>query len=221
MTLKNTWAPGEQFFSSDANAVATQVNINTANVAAAESAAEAAQSTATAAGTAASGKYTKPGGGVPATDLSTAVQDELTAAGTAYQKPGGGIPKTDMATAVQTSLGKADTAYQAPAVVGAGATQAAARDAIQTLSLVQAAKTPDLLVTGAVTVDGNDLVTSAAVVWPDGSVGTLTITSRDSNSAVLGYNITYGSPVTKTFTQPTITRNTNGVATNVPAIVVT
>jgi hypothetical protein len=58
------------------------------------------------------------------------------------------------------------------------------------------------------------------VQWPDGSPGTLTITSRDANGAVLAYNITYGSPVTKTFTQPTITRNANGAATNVPQIVV-
>lgn len=98
---------------------------------------------------------------------------------------------------------------------------AAARAVIETLGLVQAAKNPDLLVTGAVTVDGNDLITSAAVAWPDGTVGTLTITSRDANDAVLAYNITYGSPVTKTYTQPAITRNANGAATNVPAIVVT
>ena len=31
---------------------------------------------------------------------------------TAYQKPSGGIPKSDLASAVQTSLGKADTALQ-------------------------------------------------------------------------------------------------------------
>ena len=31
---------------------------------------------------------------------------------------------------------------------------------------------------------------------------------------------TYGSPVTKTYTQPTITRNAAGAATNVPQIVV-
>ncbi|MBD1541844.1 hypothetical protein G9E11_06190 [Arthrobacter sp. IA7] len=48
----------------------------------------------------------------------------------------------------------------------------------------------------------------------------MTITSRDANNAVLGYDITYGSPVTKTFTQPTITRNAAGAATNVPQIVV-
>lgn len=88
------------------------------------------------------------------------------------------------------------------------------------IGLVQAAKNPDLLIVGAVTLDGSDLVTSAAVVWPNGQPGTLTITSRDNTGAVLAYNITYGSPVTKTFTQPTITRNANGAATNVPQIVV-
>lgn len=89
------------------------------------------------------------------------------------------------------------------------------------LGFVAAAKNPDVLVTGAITVDGSDLITSAAVIWPDGKPGTLTITSRDANGAVLAYNITYGSPVTRTYTQPTITRNANGAATNVPAIVVT
>lgn len=86
--------------------------------------------------------------------------------------------------------------------------------------LVQLAKNPDTIITGAVAVDGNNLVTSAAVVWPDGSPGTMTITARDANNAVLAYNITYGSPVTKTYTQPTITRNSAGAATNVPQIVV-
>jgi hypothetical protein len=82
------------------------------------------------------------------------------------------------------------------------------------------AKNPDLLVTGVVSVDANNLVTTAAVVWPDNTPGTLTITSRDALGAVLSYNITYGSPVTATYTQPTITRNASGAATNVPAIVV-
>jgi hypothetical protein len=86
--------------------------------------------------------------------------------------------------------------------------------------LIQLAKNPDTHIAGAVTVDSSDLVTSAVVQWPDGSPGTLTITSRDTTGAVLAYNITYGSPVTKTFTQPTITRNSNGAATNVPQIVV-
>ena len=33
---------------------------------------------------------------------------------TYYEKPSGGIPKSDLASAVQTSLGKADSAYQKP-----------------------------------------------------------------------------------------------------------
>ncbi|QFG09574.1 hypothetical protein HYQ00_gp30 [Arthrobacter phage TripleJ] len=88
------------------------------------------------------------------------------------------------------------------------------------VGLVQAAKNPDLLIAGAVTLDGSDQVTSAVVQWPDGTPGTLTITARHATGAVTAYNITYGSPVTKTFTQPTITRNSNGAATNVPQIVV-
>lgn len=101
--------------------------------------------------------------------------------------------------------------YQAPNETALSATYA---------KYVQLAKNPDTLIAGAVTLDGSDLVTSAAVEWPNGSPGTLTITSRDANGAVLAYNITYGSPVTATYTQPTITRNANGAATNVPQIVV-
>jgi len=115
--------------------------------------------------------------------------------------------------------GVADDASVEALVADTGSDTRAALNATY-VGLVQAAKNPDLLIAGAVTVDGADLVTSAAVEWPDGSPGTLTITARDANSAVTNYNITYGSPVTKTFTQPTITRNANGAATNVPQIVV-
>ena len=90
------------------------------------------------------GTYSKPSGGIPKTDLASAVQTSLGKADTAlqsytetdpiftasaaygitssnisswnakgtYSKPSGGIPKTDLASAVQTSLGKADTALQ-------------------------------------------------------------------------------------------------------------
>ena len=59
--------------------------------------------------------YVKPSGGIPKTDLASAVQTSLGKADSAYQLPSGGIPKTDLASSVQTSLGKADTAYQKPA----------------------------------------------------------------------------------------------------------
>lgn len=62
-------------------------------------------------------KYTKPGTGIPASDLAAAVQTSLGKADNAYQKPGTGIPKSDLAEGVQTSLGKADTAIQSLAPV--------------------------------------------------------------------------------------------------------
>jgi lysophospholipase L1-like esterase len=53
------------------------------------------------------------------TDISTAkstADQALTAANEAYTKPGTGIPATDLASSVQTSLGKADTALQSAPV---------------------------------------------------------------------------------------------------------
>ena len=56
--------------------------------------------------------YSKPGGGIPKADLSSAVQALLTLAGTAYQKPEGGVGMTDLSAAVQALLGKASSAVQ-------------------------------------------------------------------------------------------------------------
>ncbi len=90
------------------------------------------------------------------------------------------------------------------------------------VSLASAAKNPDLLVVGNITRDANQAVTSADVVWPDGKPGTFTALTLSTAfpGAVDSYKITYGSPVTKTFTQPDITRNSAGAATTVPQIVV-
>ena len=46
------------------------------------------------------GKYSKPTGGIPKSDLASAVKTSLEKADTAYQKPTGGIPKTDLAEGV-------------------------------------------------------------------------------------------------------------------------
>ncbi|WP_209742773.1 hypothetical protein [Arthrobacter sp. PvP023] len=85
---------------------------------------------------------------------------------------------------------------------------------------VQLAKNPELLIAGAVTrADG--LVTSADVEWPDGQPGTYTPTySAAFPGAVDSYTITHGSPVTETYTQPAITRDSTGAAINVTQIVV-
>lgn len=90
------------------------------------------------------------------------------------------------------------------------------------LGLVQAAKNPDTIITGAITRNGDGAVTSAAVVWPNGVPGTFTADTLSTAfpGAIDGYHITYGSPVTATFTQPTLTRDASGAAITVPAIVV-
>lgn len=87
----------------------------------------------------------------------------------------------------------------------------------------QLARNPDALVAGTVTRDSNGAATSAPVVWPDGSPGTYTATTLSSAfpGAVDAYTITYGSPVTATYTQPAVTRDSvTGAVTVVPAITV-
>ncbi|WP_378144827.1 hypothetical protein ACFJGV_15220 [Cnuibacter sp. UC19_7] len=89
-------------------------------------------------------------------------------------------------------------------------------------TLKQWARNPDMLIAGTVTRDSNGAATSAPVTWPDGSPGTYTADTVSTTfpGAVDAYHITYGSPVTKTFTQPAVTRNAAGAPTNVPQIVV-
>ena len=61
---------------------------------------------------AAANAYVKPSGGIPLSDLASAVQVSLGKADNAYTKPSGGIPLSDLASSVQVSLGKADSALQ-------------------------------------------------------------------------------------------------------------
>jgi hypothetical protein len=77
-------------------------------------------------------------------------------------------------------------------------------------------KNPDLLIVGSITRNSNDVVTSAAVVWPDGTTGTFTTDTINSTfQAIDAYHISYGST---TYYQDAITRNANGAAITVPAI---
>lgn len=46
------------------------------------------------------GTYSKPSGGIPSSDMASAVQTSLGKADTAYQKPSGGIPASDLASGV-------------------------------------------------------------------------------------------------------------------------
>ena len=78
------------------------------------------------------GTYSKPSGGIPASDTASGVQTSLGKADTAYQKPSGGIPSTDLASAVQTSLGKADSALQSSDIDGTLSVTGKAADAKKT-----------------------------------------------------------------------------------------
>lgn len=81
------------------------------------------------------------------------------------------------------------------------------------------ARTPEALIVGTITRDGNGAPTSAAVAWPDGKAGTFTGTpSAAFPGALDAYTITYGSPLIRTYTQPAVTRDAAGNITNQPAI---
>lgn len=120
---------------------------------------------------------------------------------------------TDAGTPGKNAL-KASTQTLARAAIDA----AGVKDAYKVL-----ARNPDGLIAGAVTRNSDGAATSASVVWPDGTPGTYNATALSSAfpGAVDAYTITYGSPVTATYTQAAVTRDsTTGAVTSVPAITV-
>lgn len=81
----------------------------------------------------------------------------------------------------------------------------------------QLARTPEVLFSGPITLTAG-APTSAAVTWPDGVVGTYSGTpSVTFPGSIDSYTITRG---TTTYTQPTVTRDSNGNITLQPAITV-
>ena len=83
----------------------------------------------------------------------------------------------------------------------------------------QLARTPEVLITGAITRDSGGAPTSAAVTWPDGTTGVFTGTPSPTFAGALdAYTITYGT--TRTYTQPAVTRNASGNITTQPAITI-
>ena len=88
-------------------------------------------------------------------------------------------------------------------------------------ALVALAAVPEALFSGSVTVDANGVPTSATVKWPDGTVGVYSGTASATWLGALdAYTITYAGTPTRTYTQPTVTRNGSGSITNRPAITV-
>lgn len=77
------------------------------------------------------------------------------------------------------------------------------------------AASPEGLVTGDLSDrDSNGVLLSAGVIWPDGATGTYTATEVDADG-VLAYAVTKGA---RTFTQPTMTRDSDGAVSDRPGI---
>jgi len=72
----------------------------------------------------------------------------------------------------------------------------------------------------AITVDSDEVVTTATVKWPDGSAGTFTTTTKNSTwLGVDAYTISHTASG-KTVTQAAVTRNASGTVTTKPALTV-
>jgi hypothetical protein len=72
----------------------------------------------------------------------------------------------------------------------------------------------------AITRDGDDVITTATVKWPDGSAGTFTTVTKDATHlAINAFTVTH-TLSGKTVTQPLMTRNANGAVTVKPALTV-
>ena len=116
-------------------------------------------------------KYNKPSGGIPKTDLASAVQTSLGKADTAYQKPSGGIPKTDLASAVQTSLGKADSAVQSITATGDATGKATVSSGAASIGLTLKNSGVTAGTYSAVTVNAKGIVTAGAQMIEVGASG--------------------------------------------------
>lgn len=116
----------------------------------------------------------------------------------------------------------ADSAETAARIAGDAATLATVSS--NYVPFLNLAYTPDLLRFTSFTRSAGVLTSATGTAaWPDGSAGTLTITSRDSTTgAVLAYTLTYvpASGPTVTYTQPTMTIDSTGAVTARPAITV-
>lgn len=79
------------------------------------------------------------------------------------------------------------------------------------------AKDYEVLLSGTITRDANNVVTTSGVVWPDGTTGVFTATSINSIfKCVDAYTVTYVGGTTKTVTQSAVTRNAAGYVITYP-----
>ena len=71
--------------------------------------------------------------------------------------------------------------------------------------------------------DSYGAITTASIVWPDGKTGVFTTLVVSSNflGAIDSYQVTYVNGLnTKTYTQPSVTRDSTGAITAQPSIII-
>ena len=88
-----------------------------------------------------------------------------------YDKPSGGIPKTDLASAVQTSLGKADSAVQSITATGDATGTATVSSGAASIGLTLKASGVSAGTYSAVTVNTKGIVTAGAQMIEVGAAG--------------------------------------------------
>ena len=86
--------------------------------------------------------------------------------------------------------------------------------------LVENVESKAYQITAAV-VDGDGVIVSGTVLWPDGVTGVYTtVTKNVPFLKVDAYTVTYAGTPAKTVTQPLVTRDGNGEITIKPALIV-
>ncbi len=135
-------------------------------------------------------------------------------------------PETQNARKLITETGATSavpTVFNSTRVTSGKATSASVTT-LNTAALLLAAQDPDPMVSGTITTtNASGAILSAPVVWFDGATGTLTQVADTTRPILINsYVITHVlAGVTKTYTQPTVTRNASGFLTVIPAIVIT
>ncbi|MBN3499306.1 hypothetical protein [Arthrobacter pascens] len=144
--------------------------------------------------------------------------------GAIIKNQGGGIVKRRSLLRIGSLITAVSGAYAfsaspAEAAENSSPSQPASGDESDTIQmgLIHAARNPDLLIVGEIIRNEQNVITSATVIWPDGTTGYFTTDVIDASGAINAYHISYGS---RTFTQPPIKRNASGAAVAVPQIVV-
>jgi hypothetical protein len=117
-------------------------------------------------------------------------------------------------------------------VTQARASASAAEESAETVSAALAAMLPQNLLQWAysgayrptsnpIPLDANGVVTTANIVWPDGATGVYVTDATTDDGAINAWHATYvNGTVSKTITQPAVTRDADGVVIYQPEITI-